>query len=104
MEPNAQRRAGFLEDRPRQRVNVIAALVASVSRAPFDPIVLACAFALAADSDATGEALLFDLLKAGVVGRKLFFKLQKRVAKLFGDYLAAIHAGTMPERHLVVKG
>jgi len=59
--------------------------------------VLARFLALVADLHAAGEALVFDLLKAGIVGRKVFVELPEGVAKLGGgDGLSAIHADTMP--------
>jgi len=66
--------------------------------------VLSRALALVAHSDSAGKALFFDLLKARIVGRKVFLKLLEGVAKLGGDCLAAIHATALPDVLLVVKG
>jgi hypothetical protein len=50
--------------------------------------VLAWPFALLAHSHAIGEALLFDLLKASVIGRKLTVELLPSVSQFFRDTLA----------------
>ncbi len=97
VKPDSQRCARLLEDRPGQRIDVIPARLASVGRAALHAVVLARFLALVADLHAAGEALVFDLLKAGIVGRKVFVELPEGVAKLGGgDGLSAIHADTMP--------
>jgi hypothetical protein len=90
MKPDSQCRTGLLEDRPGQRVDVIPARLTSVSRAALHAVVFARFLALVAHGYAAGEALLFDLLKAGIVGWEIFFKLES-VAKFGGNGLSAIH-------------
>ena len=59
---------------------MIPASGASVGSASGNAVVLAWAFALLAHSHATGESLLFDLLKASVIGRKFFVELTPGVS------------------------
>ena len=91
MKPDSQCRAGLLEDRPGRRVDVIPARLTSVSRAALHAVVFARFLALVAHGYAAREALLFDLLKAGIVGWEIFFKLLESVAKFGGNGLSAIH-------------
>ena len=105
MEPGSQRRARLFEDRPGQWVDVIPARLTSISRAPMDAIVLAGFVALLTLSYAAGEALFFDLLKAGIVRRKVLVELLKGVAEFNGNALARFHGkNSMPFVLLVVKG
>src|SRR5580704_16003291 len=105
MKPDSQRRRGFLKDRSGQRVDVIPARLTSVSRPPFHTVVFTWFLALVAHGHAAGEALLFDPLKASIVGRKIFFKLLEGVAKFGRNGLSSIHGkNSLPYVLLVVKG
>lgn len=75
LKPDAERCAGLLEDRSSKRVDVIPAVVASVSSPARNPIMLAILATLLAGRYATGKPLLLDRLKANVVSRKLSVKL-----------------------------
>lgn len=105
VKPDAELSAGFLEDRSCQREDVIAAGLASVGSAAPDAVVFTRLFALLAIGYAAGKSLLFDLLKTGIIGRKIGLKLLKRIAKFLGYGLTAIHGSTtMPSVRLGVKG
>ena len=104
MKPDSQSRARLLEDRPGQRVNVIPARLASVGRPASDAVVLSRFLAFVADGDTAREALFLDLLKAGIVGRKVLIELLEGVTEFFWDGLSRVHANTMPYVLLVVKG
>jgi hypothetical protein len=67
--------------------------------------VLSRFLALVAVGYAAGETLLFDLLKAGIIGWKVFVELLEGVTKFGGDCLASIHGeNSLPDVLLVVKG
>ncbi len=65
---------------------------------------LSRSLALVADGDAARKALLFDLLKAGIVVRESAVKVFDGVAEFFRDGLSAVHANTMPYVRLGVQG
>ena len=79
-------------------------MVTGIRGAPGHSIVFAICVALPTMSDATGEALLFDSLKANIISREFFVKLISGVPKVRWDGLSAIHAYRLPFVLLVVKG
>jgi hypothetical protein len=87
IKPSFERGAGLLKDGTRERIDVIAAMVASVGSTIAHAVVLAVNLALRAAGDAIGPALLFDVLKACRIIRKLGIEVPHAVAKLFGDVL-----------------
>jgi hypothetical protein len=104
VKPDSQFGAGFFKDRSGQRVNVIPARLASLGCATRHAVVLARPLALAADGYAARKALLFDLLKAGIIGREVSVELVEGVAEFSGNGLSAVHANSLPYLLLVVKG
>lgn len=106
MEPSTQSRSAFLKDRSGQRVNVVAAIVASVSSAPRDAMVFAIHAAFIAKSYSVRPALLFDELKANVIGRKFAVKVLNRVSQVLWDVLFRLghDIKSMSNLLLVVKG
>jgi len=105
LKPDSERCGAFLEDRSGQRVNVIAAMVASVGSTARHAVVFAVNSALLTGCHATRKTLFLDRLKANVVIGKFSVKLVSGVAKIFRDCLSAIHGkSSMPCVLLVVKG
>lgn len=105
VEPSLERSSALLEDGPGERVDVVSAVIASVGGAARDAIVLAVNAALLALGNAVRPAFLFDVLKAGVIVRKLGVKIRDCVAQLFWDALFGLHGNyRLPEGLLVVKG
>jgi hypothetical protein len=103
MKPEAERRAGLFKDRPGQWVNMVPAMVASVSSAARDAIVFPFDYAFRAESNPVRPALLFHVLKASIIGWKIFVELIDCVSQVLWDCLSAVHGGIMPFVLLVVK-
>ena len=103
MKPETERRAGLLKDRPCQRVDVVSAVVASVSSAARDAIVFPFGSAFRAQSNPVRPTLLFHILKTSVVSWKIFVELIDCVSQVLWDCLSAVHGNSMPFVLLVVK-
>ena len=91
VKPKPQRSGSFLEHGPGQRVDVIPADLARIRGAASHAVVLALDAALLALSYPVRPALLFDVLKAGVVVRKLAVKIRDCVAQMLGNTLSRFH-------------
>jgi len=90
MEPHTKRGCAFLEDGSSKRVDVTPAVIARISCAACHSVMLAL-FALAllavALGDSTGEALLFQELKAGVIVGELAVEVVNRVPQVLWNRL-----------------
>src|SRR5579885_2627402 len=91
VEPSLERSGAFLEHGPRKWIDVIPAMVAGVSGAASDAMVLALYTALHAPGNAIWPALFFDVLKARIVIRELAVKVRHGVTKLFRNALLGFH-------------
>src|SRR6266581_3695824 len=91
VEPSLEKSSGFLEHGPRQRIDVIPAVVAGIGGTARHTIMLPLDAALPALGYAIRPALLFNVLKAGIVVRKLGVKVRDGVAQLSGDALLRLH-------------
>ena len=89
MEPDAQARSGFLEDGSSKRIDVIAAMIARIGGTARHTVVLAVSLALLAGRYATRPALLFDVIKAGVIIGKLAVKIGNSVLLIAGNRIAS---------------
>src|SRR6266699_2550770 len=91
VEPSLEKSSGFLEHGPRQRIDVIPAVVAGIGGTARHTIMLPLDAALPALGYAIRPALLVNVLKAGIVVRKLGVKVRDGVAQLSGDALLRLH-------------
>lgn len=108
IEPQPERGRGLLKDGSRERVDVMPTMVARIGGTATHAVVLALDAALAALSHAAWIPLLFDVLKASVVVRKLFVEVPHGVAECFRYALFNFHRSLTNQfydrRLLVVKG
>ena len=105
VEPGLERSGGFFKNGSGQRINLSTTVVAAVGGAALDAVMLAFHTTLRAVSDASGPALLGQIIKARIISRKLFIEVPKSVAQFFGDALLGFHNGEMVSGALrVVKG
>jgi hypothetical protein len=103
MKPETERRAGLFKNRSGQRVNMVPAMVASVSSAACNAIVFPFDSAFRAHGHAIRPTLLFHVLKASIIGWKIFVELIDCVSQVLWDCLSAVHGSIMPFVLLVVK-
>src|SRR5262249_2992676 len=102
VEPQAQRSSGFLKDGSCKWVDVIPAMIASVSSATRDAVMLPLFAALFTVCQSVRKSLFFQKLKAEIIIRKFFVELFDGVSKFFRDGLSAIHGlspASAPECH-----
>src|ERR1700730_2825899 len=105
VEPSLERGSCLFKDAPGERVDVIPAMVARVGSTASHAVMLALDAALLAVGNAVRPALLFDVLKAGVIVRKLNVEIRYGVAQMFRNALFGLHGRyRLPEGLLVVKG
>ncbi len=80
-------------------------MVAAKGGALLNAIVFAILTALGAVGNTIGPTLLFQIVKAGVIVRKLFVEIPKGIAQFLGDALFGFHSGEIVSKGLrVVKG
>lgn len=104
VKPSLERSSGLLKDGSREGVNLGTAMVAAISGAALDSVVLALHATLRALSHAPRPALLRDVLKAGVIVRKLFVEVSNGISQFLRDALFGFHAQSIPNGLRVVKG
>jgi hypothetical protein len=92
IEPSLERSGSFFENGPSQWVNLSPAVVAAIGGPAHNPMVFAFLAALLALCNPAGPTLLFHVLQAGVIVRKLAVKVPQGVAQLFGYALFDFHA------------
>jgi hypothetical protein len=78
--PEPQRRAAVLEDRPGHRRNLCKAFIATVHGATLDTMMLTVLFARFAVRNTARKTLFSEMLKAGIIGRKLTVEIIYRVS------------------------
>ena len=83
---------------------MIAAMVASVSSAARDAVMLALLQAFFAMRDSTRKPSFLDAFKAGIIIWEFGVKIIHRIAEMLRNCLSAIHAYSIPFVLLVVKG
>src|ERR1700675_1813238 len=91
VEPQPQRSACLLEDGSLERIDVIAAIVASIGCAIAHAMMLALFAALEAMRHTTGPSLFSNIRQARIIVRKLVVELPHGVAQLFGNALFDSH-------------
>jgi hypothetical protein len=105
IKPQLERGSSFLEDGSGQRINLSAAIIATICGPADDTMMLALNTALIAISDPAGPALLFHVFQAGVIIRKLAVKVSNGVAKCFRNMLFDFNSeGILANGVRVVKG
>ena len=108
VEPSLEGSSGLLKHGASERLDVITAGLAGIRCAASHAMVFLLGTALLAEGYAIRPALLFDVLKAGVVVRKLGVKIRDGVSQFLGDTLFGLHARphyvSLAEALLVVKG
>ena len=82
VEPRSQRRGCLFQNRSGQWVDVPAASFAGISRTPRNAMMLLIRFARLAVRDAIRPALFFDVLKTGVVVRKLAVEVLEAIPQV----------------------
>src|SRR6266568_1575171 len=91
VEPSFERSGALLENSSRERVDVVSARLAGIGGAASHAVMLLLDTALLTLSDAIRPALLFDVLKAGIIIRELGIKIRHCVAQVSRDTLLRFH-------------
>jgi hypothetical protein len=109
IEPSLERSSALLKDGASERIDVIPAMVASISSATSNAIVFAVYSTLGTEGNTVRPTLFFDVLQAGIIGRKFKVEILESVPEFGWNALRLLDSFSHDENMiaeclLVVKG